>query len=82
MIKKIPEIIYDEGDLGYETLINFPRIIVKKDSYQDLTWNVYILQYFFNGSFYEFRFPDKDKEKAEKAYQEILQKISKNKGEK
>ena len=30
MIKNIPEIIYDEGDLGYETLINFPRIIAKK----------------------------------------------------
>lgn len=31
MIKNIPEIIYDEGDLDYETLINFPRIIVKKN---------------------------------------------------
>lgn len=75
MIKKIPEILYDEGDLGYETLINFPRIIVKKDSYQDLTWNVYVLQHFFNGSFYENRF--QDKEKAEKAYQKLLQKINK-----
>ena len=77
MIKNIPEIIYDEGDLGYETLINFPRIIAKKDFYQDLTWNVYILQYFFNGSFYENMFSDQ--EKAEKAYQELLQKIFKNK---
>ena len=77
MIKNIPEIIYDEGDLGYETLIDFPRIIAKKDFYQDLTWNVYILQYFFNGSFYENRFSDQ--EKAEKAYQELLQKILKNK---
>lgn len=75
--KEIPEMLYNEGDLGYETLINFPRVIVKKDSYQDLTWSVYILQYFFNGSFYEDRF--QDKEKAEKAYQKLLQKIFKNK---
>lgn len=75
MIKKIPEIIYDEGNLGYEALITFPRIIVKKDFYQDLTWSVYVLQYFFNGSFYEYRFPDK--ENVIKAYQELLQKINK-----
>ena len=71
----IPPELYLADSLGYETSIAFPRIIIGRERYQDLSWDVYIVQHFFNGSFYENRFPNE--ETAVKAYQEILQKINK-----